>query len=1140
MPRKIGSALVVGAGIGGIRAALDLAETGYGVTLIDRAPHIGGILSQLDYQFPSDHCGMCKMLPLVDRDASSQYCLRKGLFHENIEILLSTEMISVSGEAGHFDVTLRQKPSWVDPALCIGCGACTPVCPVTVPDAFNSGLAGRKAIYLPVPHAIPNPYVIDFSACTRCGACEEVCPTGAIRILEQERKVFRILVVDDELIVRDSLKEWLSEEGFSVDMAESGDEALKLLTDGPYHLLLTDIKMPGMDGVELLQKAKEACPELCVVMMTAYATVETAVEAMKIGALEYLVKPFEPDKLIPMVLRIYEDLEIARGRRLTVGAVVLCGGTSYYEPSGGRNTFGYGELPGVVTSLEFERIFSGTGPSGGRLVRPGDERPIRKVAWVQCVGSRDLQSDADFCSNVCCMIAIKEAVLAREKTDGAMETTIFYMDMRTFGKPFQRYRDRAEGQGGVRFERGRVHSVEHDASSGDLIIRYVDTGGRLHESRQDMVVLSVGQRPAAGSGALAEMLDIPLNRWGFGQTVPFSLTRTTREGVFLGGSFTGLKDIGESVTQASAAALAASRTIHGAGGGLAPEKKAAMEFRDVAREVPRILVTICSCQGTLAEVPAIDELKRRVGADPLVTAVEVIERTCTAEGWNDLVEQVTSHRPNRILIGACLPYVYARKLRELAEATGLHPSLMDVVDIRSLNMPPAVGVEGGPPGDRLLSTLEMGLVRLKHIDPSPTVTLPIQQRALVVGGGVAGLTAALAIADHGFPVEIAERSERLGGNLNWLRQTLEGQPIPALLAETIQKVEKHPLVSIRTGTRVMAAYGQVGQFYTTIENSGGAVETLEHGVTILATGGDEARTASYGCGTSPAIVTQKDLEQKLADGGIDPRTLDTVVMIQCVDSREEPRNYCSRVCCGSALKHALQMKGLNPDIAVYILYRDMMTYGFMETYYTRAREQGITFIQYALENKPRVAVEGDAVTVNVFEPIIGRQIEISTDLLVLATGVVPNLPADLAAVYGIDRDADGFFREAESKWRPVDALKEGVFACGLAHSPRSITESIATAEAAAQRALRLLSRKNLPSGRILARVHHSLCSLCERCIEACPYGARLLDVDRQKVVVNPLMCQGCGTCAATCPNKAAVVEDLRQEQMLAVIDAALL
>ena len=227
--------MVVGAGISGIRAALDLAETGYGVVLIDRSPHLGGILSQLDYQFPTDRCGMCKMLPLVDRDASSQYCLRKGLFHENIEILLSTELVSVEGEPGSFQVTVKQKPSWVDPELCMGCGECVKVCPVEITDSFNAGLTLRKAIYLPVPHAIPNQYLIDFTACTRCGECEKICPTGAFRISEQERKRFQILVVDDELIVRDSLKEWLEEEGFSVDMAESGPEALSRLSEKPYH-----------------------------------------------------------------------------------------------------------------------------------------------------------------------------------------------------------------------------------------------------------------------------------------------------------------------------------------------------------------------------------------------------------------------------------------------------------------------------------------------------------------------------------------------------------------------------------------------------------------------------------------------------------------------------------------------------------------------------------------------------------------------------------------------------------------------------------------------------------------------------------------------------------------------------------------
>jgi len=597
MNRKIGKALVVGAGISGIRAALDLAEYGYGVTLIDRSPHIGGILSQLDYQFPTDRCGMCKMLPSVERDASSQYCLRKGLFHENIDILLDTELVSLEGEPGHFQARLKGHPNWVDPDLCNGCGACVPVCPVEVSDEFNAGLTTRKAIYLPVPHAIPNPYIIDLTACTRCGACVEACPTDAIRLPAKKKEGFRILVVDDELVVRDSLKEWLEEEGFAVDMAGSGAEALEQLDKQAYQLMLLDIKMPGMDGVEVLQKASERFASLNVIMMTAYATVETAVEAMKIGALDYLIKPFDPLTLIPKVLRIYQDLVAAQGREIEVGAVVLCGGAAFFDPAGGKNTFGYGRHPNVVTGLEFERILSGTGPFNGRPLRPLDGKPIRRIAWIQCVGSRDLQDDADFCSNICCMATIKEAILAKEKISRDIATTIFYMDMRTFGKAFQRYREQAETVHGVRFERGRVHSVIPDVASGDLIIRSVDTDGESAESPFDLVVLAVGQRPADGMSGLAEMLGLALNPWGFGDAAPFSLTRTSRSGILLGGSFAGLKDINESVTQASAAALGASSVIHAAGGGLALEPAPAPAVSGHAREIPQLQrQTIRSCR----------------------------------------------------------------------------------------------------------------------------------------------------------------------------------------------------------------------------------------------------------------------------------------------------------------------------------------------------------------------------------------------------------------------------------------------------------------------------------------------------------------------------------------------------------------
>jgi heterodisulfide reductase subunit A len=1140
MNKSIGKALVVGAGISGIRCALDLAESGFHVLLIDRAPHIGGILSRLDYQFPTDRCGMCKMLPMVNRDSSSQYCLRKGLFHENIELLTNTELISVQGESGHYTAALRKKPSLVEETHCIGCGECIKVCPVEVSDDFNTGFTTRKAIYLPVPHRIPNTFVVDTDICTMCGACETACPTQAVKLSDHVRRQFRILVVDDELIVRDSLKELLKDEGYSVDMAESGSVALERLSEQKYNLMLLDIKMPGMDGVTVLKKAKETFPDLTVLMMTAYATIDTAVEAMKTGAVDYLMKPFETDALISKIGGVYSGFEISTARIVDVESVVLCCGTDFFNPADGKDTLGYNSFPNVLTGIEFERIVSGTGPCGGQLLRPSDGKRIGKIAWFQCIGSRDLQNNADFCSNICCMYAIKEALLAKTRTNGEAETVIFYMDMRTFGKSFQRYRDKAEEESGVRFENARVHSVIREDGTGNLLVRYIDIKGDIREESFDMIVLAAGQRPAKGTAGLAEITGVSLNPWGFAETVPFSLTGTSKPGITIGGSFSGQKDIGESVIHASAAAAGASRAILASGKSRIPEEPPAQASPELMREMPRVMVAVCTCGKSNPACLDTKKLSQDLKTDPAVCHVFFPERICTPEGWAELAENAGQHKPNRLLIGACIPYLYGRKLKELGKRTGLDPSLAEVIDIRT---PALQHPDQYSDGNEAISAVEkllgMGIVKLKHSEPSPVPSFPVIQRCLVVGGGIAGMKAALAVADSGTEVDLIEISGQLGGNLRWIAETIEGFSTQPFLNDTIQSVEKHPLVRVHMETKVISSFGEAGHFMTSVENSKKEVRIIEHGAVIIATGGGEPVITSFGRGTSDKIITQKEFEDKIAERSIDPASISSVVMIQCAGTREEPKNYCSRICCCVALKQALFFKKHNPEIAIYVLYRDMMSYGFTETYYTQARNAGVIFIRYTKDLKPEVDVSDSGLKVRCLEPILGENVEIAADLIILAAGVIPNLPAGLTSAFGSSCDTDGFFLEAESKWRPVDSIKEGVFACGLAHSPRNIAESVATAEAAAQRAVRILSKKLLPSGKVVAKVRHSLCSLCKQCIEACPYGARSIDTDNEKILINPVMCQGCGICATVCPNKSSVIEGFSPRQILEVIDAAL-
>jgi heterodisulfide reductase subunit A len=1060
--------------------------------------------------------------------------LRKGLFHKNIELLLGTELTALEGEPGNFRATLTSAPTFIASEKCIGCGQCSSVCPVEVPDDFNAGLTARKAVYLPVPHSIPNRFVIDTAACTRCGECQKVCPTGAIDLRLDARRAFRVLVVDDELIVRDSLKEWLEVEGFGVDTAGSGKQAVELLSRNDYGLMLLDIKMPGMSGVEVLKISKEMRENLPVVMMTAYATVETAVEAMKTGAHDYVMKPFDIEGLISKVIKLYESSVKITERQVEVGAVIMAVGSELSNPAVSANTYGYKVLPNVITSIEFERLISGTGPNAGKLLRPSDGKPAEKIAWLQCVGSRNLQENADYCSSVCCMFSIKEALLAKSRTGGAVDTAIFYMDMRTFGKDYQRYRDRAEKEAGVRFIRSRVHSVESGEDS-SLRLEFVDAESGAHEEQFDLVVLAAGQKPPKGTGSLSELSGTELNQWGFCRTAEFFQNKTGKEGVFAGGSSAGLKDISDSVILACSASLEASRLIHSKGGSLRIENEAP-PFRDVSRDLPRAAVAICTCGDALSRVSEV--LQSGLGSWAPAAQVFTIERICTQVGWDALVKKLEGSEFNRVTIGACMPFLYGGKLAELGQQIGLSPALMDVVDIHT----PAfrAGDDSGRTLKHIEATLRMSLEKIYGANPGFVSSQKVTQEALVVGGGVAGMTAALAIADHDFAVHLVEKSDSLGGLARRINQTIERASVADLVNKLREGVERHPRITVHKCASVTYSQSHAGNFFTTIEADGGGPELIEHGAVILATGGMEARTNEYSYGASDFVLTQLELETLIEDGAIDPAKLDSIAMIQCVGSREKGRSYCSRVCCTSALKNAIFLKERNPDLDIYIFYRDIMTYGFLEAYYTRARREGVVFVQYTPEKRPVVSLKDDgSVKIVAWDPILGRDIALEPSRLVLSTGIIPSDQRMLADLFGVELNEDGFFTESDYKWQPVNSRKRGVFICGIAHSPRSIPESIATAQAAAQRVLGMLERENNRVGSAVAEVRHSLCVRCERCISDCPYDARCRNEDEDIIEVDLLACQGCGSCAAICPNGASFLRDLGDRQVMAMLDAAL-
>ncbi|MDI6852705.1 MAG: FAD-dependent oxidoreductase [Deltaproteobacteria bacterium] len=1019
--KPTGTVLVVGAGISGIKAAIELAESGYKVILTDESPQMGGILAKLDYQFPTDHCGMCRMLPLVGREYASQYCMRKSLFHENIEILPFTGIDSVQGNGGNYRVDLRKRARFIDPAICNELGKCIDVCPVEVEDEFNHGLTRRKAVYQAVPHNNPRMLLIDKQACTRCGECLKVCPTGAINLDAQ-----------DEVETRE------------------------------------------------------------------------------------------------------------------VHAVILASGVQLYNTRDFEDARSYAVSPDVVTSLAFERVLSSSGTyQGGAIRRPSDARPAKKIAWIQCMGSRNRRQHRDYCSSICCMFALKEAVLAKQKGGPEVEATIFYMDMRTFGKGFQQYRDKAVEEHGVKLIRCRVQGVMLKPD-GSLMMRYHDPEtNEFFEKDFDLVVLSTGQIPFEAHRRWADLLKAPLDERGLLATEQPGMVRVAgKPGLFLCGSLTGLTDISEAIISGIAAAGEAAKFLTALGVDTV-KKEDIPEPASKARELPLVAVALCRC-GEKTGAAGLDyELFRaELTRYPSVGAVQVIDSICKADGEAALLDSLAKTACNRLLIGACQPFIYRRKLKDVARKAGFNSAMVEIFDLFGVARRGMAEPSAADWTLRAAGEIKADIHSLKYKPALQVNTLPINQTALVIGGGIGGMTAALSLADRGVPVHLVEKEGHLGGYLGTrVEHTIDGLAPVALAADLRQKVLAHKHITVHLNCEVEKSLGTLGRFESQLRfKNNGENKYLHHGAMIIATGGREGATTEYGYGTSEKVLTQAELKRGLTDGNVDVSEVENVVMIQCAGSRQkEGRRYCSRICCLGAIGNALEIKEKNPDARVFILYRDVMTYGFYEQYYTKARAAGIIFVNYSPDAKPRVEMAEGRPVVKFTDPVLKEEMELPADLLVLSTGVDPGESNQgLADALNLSLTEDGFLAEADSKWRPIEFQKVGIYLAGTAHSPMPLKNVLLQAEAAAQKAYTYLSGRELPTAAVTSMVKDALCARCRRCVNICPYGARSYNEADKCIDIDAAACQACGLCAVECQNNAAEVRGWGDKQLMAAIDAKLM
>jgi heterodisulfide reductase subunit A2 len=796
---------------------------------------------------------------------------------------------------------------------------------------------------------------------------------------------------------------------------------------------------------------------------------------------------------------------------LQVSDIIISTGFEEYDVKQ-ASAFGHGRYPNVLTNLELENLLH-EAASGGVLKRPSDGKIPRKVAFLQCIGSRN--QTREYCSAVCCMYALKEAIMMKQ-ADPQTDITIFFMDVRDFGKEYHRYYEEARTMYGIQMERCRVPVVNQDFSNHDLLLNHFGDDGAIRTDRFDMVVLSVGQNPPESFRTLCRNLGIKTDKWGYCETGYFSPVESNRPGIYVCGTATGPKDITDTVMESSAAeGLIAPETAH------EPDR----EYLQ-ASNVSKAIVYICNCNHQLSGIIDTEKVKISAAALPGVIKTAEVNELCRPDVLKQAIAECKDDNETALILAGC-PRLIERKPANLP---------VDIIDIRE-NLSWVHAQEREAATGKVTALIKIAVSKLTGNDIRDQSTDPIIKRTLVIGGGLAGMTAALEIAGKDFPVDLLEKSDRLGGNYDKVHTLIDNNNFPDYVKLLTEKVNSHPLIHVQLNSAVVGSNGYAGNYHVNFKGKDNSLTEKDFGAVIIAAGGEEVKPEEYHYGEAKGIITQTELEKGLANKTIDPQNINYAVMIQCVGSRESGRPYCSRICCVKAIQNALYLKRTNPQINIAIFCRDVMTYGLKEEYYKQARDAEVMFIRYEPENKPAVSVSDSGIKLEALDAESGEFITLNPDLVVLSTGIAP-VNSELAGLLDIDLTGDGFVKEADIKFRPVETAKDGIFVCGLAHSPRDIKETIISAQAAAQRAVSMLTAEDTPL-RNVSIVNARKCTACEKCVKVCPYHARVIDTDKKVARVISRFCRACGICVAACPNGAAGLNETNSRQILSAIDAAM-